>query len=105
MVTNKLQLCHSSRYLREVPLSSKGFYNVGLLFPEAAKAVRQIERSDGSLLDAFQFDIPLRVVSLAGSVPGDWEQEFKQVMRGRVQFKLERRAQLMDIYNELSRPQ
>ena len=79
--------------------------SVGVLSPDAAHAVRQIRKSDGTYTEAFQFDIPLRIVSLAGTVPSEWEQEFKQMLKGKALLKLERRPQLLDIFKELSKPQ
>ena len=46
----------------------------------------------------------LRVVALSGSVPAEWEEDFKAAMRGRGKFSLKSRRQLRDIFDELSKP-
>lgn len=54
------------------------------------------------LLKAWEFDVPLRVVALRGSVPGAWPSDFKTVSGKHARLAYEQRAQLTDIYSELT---
>lgn len=58
----------------------------------------------GAAYEAFEFDVPLRVVALSGTIPGDWQQEFNALLRRRSKLQLDRRGQLMEIYEELRNP-
>ena len=40
--------------------------------PQAADATVEVELPDGRQVQAYEFDVPLRVVALRGSVPGAW---------------------------------
>lgn len=60
---------------------------------------------DGKGVEAFEFDVGLRIVTLSGSVPAEWEQEFRAAASGKAKLSLDRRTQLLDIFNELSQPQ
>jgi hypothetical protein len=61
-------------------------------------------RAKSSLLwlKAWEFDVPLRVVALRGSVPGAWPSDFKAVSGKHARLAYEQRAQLTDIYSELT---
>lgn len=50
---------------------------------------------------AWEFDVPLRVVGLQGSVPGQWKADFNAVTGGHAKLALQQRKQLADIYGEL----
>ncbi len=50
---------------------------------------------------AWEFDVPLRVVGLQGSVPGQWKADFNSVTGGHAKLALQQRKQLADIYGEL----
>ena len=54
------------------------------------------------LVKAWEFDVPLRVVALRGSVPGAWPSDFKAVSGKHARLAYEQRAQLTDIYSELT---
>ena len=53
-------------------------------------------------LQAWEFDVPLRVVALRSSVPGAWPADFRAVAGKHARFSLEQRGQLADIYSELT---
>ena len=55
----------------------------------------------GEVYEAFNFDVPLRVVALSGSTPPEWEQDFKDALLGRGKLHVDRRRQLLEIYDEL----
>lgn len=48
--------------------------------PGDAVAGRLIPTSQRTTYEAFDYDVPLRVVSLAGSVPAEWSAEFSQAL-------------------------
>ena len=52
---------------------------------------------------AWEFDVPLRVVALRGSVPSQWAADFRTAAGSRGQLKLQQRSQLQAIYDELSK--
>lgn len=70
----------------------------------SAQATRRLPNRHGDFYEAFEFDVPLRLVTLSGSMPGDWEQEFKALMQGRSKLQIDRRGQLLEIYEELKNP-
>ncbi len=51
---------------------------------------------------AWEFDVPLRVVALRGSVPAQWAADFRTAAGARAHLKLQQRPQLQIIYDELS---
>jgi hypothetical protein len=48
--------------------------------PGDAAAGRLIPTSQRNTLQAFDYDVPLRVVSLAGTVPAEWTEDFKSAL-------------------------
>ena len=50
---------------------------------------------------AWEFDVPLRVVALRGSVPAQWAADFRTAAGPRAQLQLQQRPQLQAIYDEL----
>lgn len=69
-----------------------------------ANATRMLQNRHGRFYEAFEFDVPLRVVALSGSIPAEWEQDFKSLLGGISKVKIDRRGQLLDIYEELKAP-
>ena len=69
------------------------------------QATQLITRQDGEEVEAFKFDIRLRVVVLSSSVPSEWATSFRQAIKGRARLSLERRPQLRAIYDELLDPE
>ena len=54
----------------------------GLLLASGdAQASRLIPTSQMTSFAAYDYDVPLRVVSLAGSVPAEWVADFKQALQ------------------------
>ncbi|KAK9843320.1 hypothetical protein WJX74_010303 [Apatococcus lobatus] len=53
---------------------------------------------------AYQYQIDLRLVSLRGSVPSAWIDDFRGVMEGKGRISMSQRGQLFDIFKELSDP-
>ena len=70
--------------------------------PQHAQAIRDVQLPDGSVEEAYAFDIPLQVVSLRGTIPADASQDFRKALSRHACVKLSQRGQLKDIYNELS---
>lgn len=66
-----------------------------------SEATRMIPNRHGELYEAFDFDVPLRVVALTGSTPPEWEQDFRDLLRGRGKLQIDKRRQLLEIYEEL----
>ncbi len=64
-----------------------------------------IPNRHGEIYEAFDFDVPLRVVARSASIPPEWEQDFKDLLRGRGKVQIDRRRQLLDIFEELQNPQ
>ena len=118
--TTRLHCCceeHTSRRAASVgmhPLTSrlKRKYErliarcAGLLWSAAtvaapAQAAKQATRRDGSTVDAQEFDVDLRLVSLHKSVSQEWPFAFRQALNGRARISYERRPQLKDIVDGL----
>lgn len=76
----------------------------GSVFVPDAAALRAVRTPGGETLQALELDVGLRIVALSGSVPAQWEQDFKMALRGKAKISLERRKQLVDIFDELSQP-
>lgn len=53
---------------------------------------------------AYQYQIDLRVVSLRGSVPSVWVDDFRGAIEGKGRISMSQRGQLLDIFKELSDP-
>ncbi|KAK9807227.1 hypothetical protein WJX73_010860 [Symbiochloris irregularis] len=68
--------------------------------PSACSAGGQ-KGTAADLLDAEDVEFALRVVSLQGSVPQEWPVHWSKVVKGRTRLKLERRGQLLEIYQDL----
>ena len=67
-----------------------------------AHAVRQATRRDGSTVDAQEFDVDLRLVTLHKSVAQEWPFAFRQALNGRARVSYDRRSQLKDIVDGLA---
>lgn len=52
-----------------------------VLAPGGAQANRLIPTSQRTSYAAYDYDVPLRIVSLAGSVPAEWVADFKQALQ------------------------
>ena len=70
--------------------------------PQHARALRDVQLPDGSMEEAYDFDIGLQVVSLRGTIPADASQDFRKALSRHARVKLSQRGQLKDIYDELS---
>ena len=70
--------------------------------PQHAQALRDVQLPDGSMEEAYEFDIALQVVSLRGTIPADASQDFRKALSRHARIKLSQRSQLKDIYSELS---
>ena len=60
-------------------------------------------RSDGRAVDAQEFDVDLRLVSLHKSLPQEWPHQFQHTLNGRARVNFSRRSQLEDILKGLGR--
>lgn len=72
--------------------------------PQLAQAKRQVQGPHGDPVEAHEFQIPLSVVSLRGSVPDDWVLDYRRACGNLVGVSLDQRSQLQDIFDELSNP-
>lgn len=66
------------------------------------RALRHTSEAHRLQVQAWEFDVPLRVVALRGSVPGAWPADFKAAAGRHAKLAFEQRAQLADIYDELT---
>lgn len=71
---------------------------------QPAQAIRDVQLPDGSTVSAYELDIALKVVALRGSVPSDANLEFRRALSKYGQFQLAQKAQIADIFDELSQP-
>lgn len=55
----------------------------------------------GRLLEAWEFDVPLRVVALRGSVPAQWSADFQATAGRHSRLAMQQRLQLQEIFDEL----
>lgn len=69
---------------------------------QSAYALQPISLANGDTVQAWEFDVPLRVVGLQGSVPGQWAQDFRAIAGSKAQLKLQQRRQLANIYSEIT---
>ncbi|KAK9817763.1 hypothetical protein WJX72_001828 [[Myrmecia] bisecta] len=65
-------------------------------------ALQQVQIPRGELVEAYEFNVPLNVVALRGSVPAQWLEEYKDVITKFGGMTVHQRGQLEDIYRELS---
>ena len=78
--------------------------SAGLLWYSGASpahSAQRVIRSDGQAVDAQEFDVDLRLVSLHKSVPQEWPHQFQQALNGRAKVKFSRRSQLEDFLKGL----
>ena len=80
------------------------------LAPFTARDFERVSRVSGdqeatTMVDAFEFVVPLRVVAPRGAVPADWASDFRSLLGRRGALAFEARAQVADIVTELSSPE
>lgn len=83
---------------REMPSAGAAW----LANSRSAHAVKDVTLTGGRLVEAWEFDVPLRVVSLRGSVPAQWTADFQAAAGKHSRVQLQQRLQLQEIYDELS---
>ncbi|GFR49954.1 hypothetical protein Agub_g12062, partial [Astrephomene gubernaculifera] len=69
---------------------------------EPVLAAKTITLRDGTQLQAYEHGMSLSIVALRGSVPSRWALDFKTSIGRYCGFSLDQRAQLEDIFKELS---
>ena len=70
--------------------------------PPARATVQVLPPGASDPVEAYALDVGLRAVALRGAVSSKAAMDFKRVLRRHARFKLEQRAQLADLYAELS---
>ena len=73
--------------------------------PFTAGDFEQMGANDIETVEAFEFVVPLRVVAPRGAVPSDWATDFRSLLGKRGTLSFEARAQVSDIFKELSSPE
>eukprot|EP00232_Nephroselmis_pyriformis_P021149 CAMPEP_0182853104 /NCGR_PEP_ID=MMETSP0034_2-20130328/522_1 /TAXON_ID=156128 /ORGANISM="Nephroselmis pyriformis, Strain CCMP717" /LENGTH=479 /DNA_ID=CAMNT_0024983855 /DNA_START=319 /DNA_END=1754 /DNA_ORIENTATION=- len=69
--------------------------------PWEAGAITQVQRADGTVVSAYELPVPLKLVSLRGSIPATWPDEFKSTQGKSAKYFEANRQQISTIYSEL----
>ena len=65
--------------------------------------MKELTLAGGACVEAWEFDVPLRVVALRGSVPAQGSADFQAAAGRHSKLTLQQRQQLQEIFDELSK--